>query len=215
MTRAIRIGVTGKIGSGKSTLLRIMAERGMTVVNTDLIARNLMESDKELRTQIIALLGSEAYCDDALNRAYVASMIFHDAALREKLEAIVHPAVTREVEFVFQNSEPGKMVAVESALILHFDFQAHFDYIILIDSSDEESIARLRSSRTISEEDARARLAEQHYESVPRDEADFVIENNGTQEDFEKRCGALLAMLDVITMRTLPEEPLHSIEEEE
>ena len=83
--RAIRIGITGKIGSGKSTLARLMAARGTTVIDTDSLAKELMERDPALRKAITALLGAQAYREDALDRAYVAGRIFPDARLRREL----------------------------------------------------------------------------------------------------------------------------------
>ena len=210
MTRAIRIGVTGKIGSGKSTLLRLMEEHGMTVLNSDLVARGLMESDPKLREKIAALLGSDAYTDGRLNRSYLASKIFSSAALRQEVEAIVHPAVRREIEYVFKNSVPGKRVVVESALIFQSGFWKTFDYIILIDSTDDAVLDRLAALGRLTPEDARNRLAQQDYDHLSREEADFIITNDGTEEQFIERCHALLSLLDVLTLRELPEAPLHS-----
>ncbi len=215
MTRAIRIGVTGKIGSGKSTLLRMMTERGIEVVNTDQLAKELMQGDPSLQARIAELIGAAAYRDGKLDRGFVASQIFQDAEKRQMLEAIVHPAVMQAVDEVFRRSQPGKMVAVESAILLQLDLDTDFDYIILVDTPDDAVIARLAASGRVTEEDARKRLAEQHWETVHRSEADFVVENYGTEAEFEKRCAALLAMLNALALRPLPEEPLRSIEEEE
>jgi dephospho-CoA kinase len=217
--RAIRIGVTGKIGSGKSTLLRFMEQRGMAVINSDELARALMQENASLREKVIQLLGDEAYRDgkaddpsSALDRAFVASKIFQDSTLRKNLEAVVHPAVMREIEAVFSQSTPGKPVAVESALILQSNFRTHFDYIILIDSPDEVVLDRLLASGRMMEEDARSRLSEQHWADIPVDEADFTIENSDTHAKFEERCKAVLSLLDLLATRPLPEEPLHSEE---
>src|SRR5437762_12665425 len=128
MQRAIRIGVTGKLGSGKSTLMQILSEHGMTVVNSDDLAKNLMQNDPHLRDRIITLLGGRAYTGATLDRIFVASQIFQDSVLREQLEAIVHPAVSGKIEQIFQSALVGSAVVVESALILKSDFKKQFDY---------------------------------------------------------------------------------------
>jgi dephospho-CoA kinase len=210
-SRAVRIGVTGKIGSGKSTLLRLMEERGMTVLNSDVLARGLMESDPKIREKIIAALGDQAYQDGQLDRTYIASKIFHDSSLRKKIEGVVHPAVLKQIEFVFHNSTPQKAVAVESALILNSSFSKTFDYIILIDAPDEVLLDRLKLQGRFSEEDARSRLAQQNADPLI-DEPDFTLINDSTEEQFVTRCKMLLSVLDTLVTRNLPELPLHSEE---
>ena len=213
--RAIRIGITGKIGSGKSTLARLMAARGMTVIDTDSLAKELMERDPTLRKAITALLGAQAYREDALDRAYVAGRIFPDAQLRRELEAIVHPAVTRSIEEAFAKAAPGQKVAVESALILQTDLERHFDYILLVQAPDEVVLERLATGGRFTLEDLRARLAGQDWAGVDLDLADLRLENTGTEADLERRAGALLDLLDILALRSLPEQPLHSLEGEE
>jgi dephospho-CoA kinase len=214
-TRAIRIGVTGKIGSGKSTLLRLMEGRGMTVLNSDILARGLMESDPKIREKIAALLGSEAYTGGQLNRSYVASKIFSNAALRQEVEEIVHPAVGREIEYVFQNSMPGKAVVVESALILQSELWKTFDYIILVDSPDEAVLQRIAAQGRLTREDTQNRLAQQNYDHQSREEVDFILANDATEGQFIERCNALLSLLDVLALRELPEIPLHQMKDEQ
>ena len=181
----------------------------MTVLNSDSLARGLMESDLGLREKIVQILGSEAYTGGQLNRSFVASKIFSDATLRAQLEAIVHPAVFREIEYVFQNSVLDKPVVVESALILQTELRKAFDYIILIDSPDAAVLQRLIAQRRFTEEDVRNRLAQQNYDHLSREEADFVLTNDGTEEQFIGRCRTLLSLLEVLPSNELPEVPLH------
>ena len=214
MHRAIRIGVTGKLGSGKSTLSRMMAEHGFTVISSDDVAKELMQSDPHVRTKIAALLGGDAYKDSQLDTKYVASRIFADATLLERLEAIVHPAVTAFVESVFATHGAGEIVAVESALILKTAFQDIFDYVILVDIPDDLAVQHAVASGKMTEADARARLEQQDYANQRLSEADFVIQNAGSLEDFTRKAKTLLLILDTLRSRDLPETPLHSIEDE-
>jgi dephospho-CoA kinase len=215
MKRAIRIGVTGKLGSGKSTLTQVLAEHGMRVINSDDLAKELMQNDEKLRAKIVDLLGGRAYTGATLDRIFIAAQIFQDSVLREKLEALVHPAVSGKIEEIFKSEAAGTAVVVESALILKSDFKKLFDYIILVDIQDDLAVDHAVAAGRITRADAQARLEQQAYDKQPLGEADFVIQNTGPQEDFRTRAETLATVLEAITARDLPEVPLHAIEEEE
>jgi len=212
--RPIRIGITGKLGSGKSTLIRLAEARAIPVVRSDDLAKQLMESDPKLRAKLARILGPETYKNGTLDRAFVASKIFHDSALREQVEAVVHPATSEAIEKMIEKLPPGQPIVVESALILQTRFGAIFDYIILVDTPDDVALKRVLENRQMSEADAKARLAEQAYDPKLRDEADFVIENTGTEKEFRERGERLFDLLEALYTRDLPSDPLHSIEAE-
>lgn len=214
MKRTARIGVTGKLGSGKSLLLKLMAEHAsptmrFVAIRSDDLARELMEHDPAIRNTLTEILGTKAYANGTLDRVYVASQIFHDRSLLKKVEAVVHPAVTKEVEKIFQLNTSG-VVAVESALILKSAFREVFDYIVLIESPMEASIERVVKQGRLTRREAEARLAEQDFDQQSHDEADFFIENAGTEEAFDEKCRNLIALLEPLCNRDLPDEPLHA-----
>src|SRR4030095_12414619 len=92
------IGLTGGIGSGKSTVASIFTTLGIPVYDSDFRAKYLMNSEGDLREQIINLFGKEAYStDNELNRHYIASIVFSDPTQLEQLNAIVHPAVYKDL----------------------------------------------------------------------------------------------------------------------
>lgn len=208
MPRSVRIGVTGKLGSGKSVLIHMMEAHGFTVIRTDELAREMMERDVPLRTQLIEVLGTKAYSEEKLDRAYIASRIFEDNSLLKKVESAVHPAVTKEVEKVFE-MQPGGVVAVESALILRTRFKEIFDFIVLIDAPEMASIERVVKEGRISAQDAEARLREQEIDENSRADADFIIENDSSKEQFEIRCRTMIDLLDSLQKIELPEKALH------
>jgi dephospho-CoA kinase len=215
MKRAVRVGVTGKLGSGKSTLMHALAQQGIRVLNTDDLAKNLMVRETNLRSAIEELAGTDVYQDGELDRKLLASKLFKDSDLREKLEAIVHPAVTQEVEREFADAPAESIVAVESALILSSNFRKFFDYIILVDAPNETVLERVRQYSAISEEDAKRRLSVQDYEHANYEEVDITIENSGTQEEFFGRALTLAQMLKVLAHREMPAEPLHADEDDQ
>ena len=193
-----------------------MREAGIEVIDTDSVAKQLMESSDGVRKLVTDLLGAEAYAGGTLDRAYVAKQIFGNGEKRLALERIVHPAVTTELERRFAAAEAGSIVAVESALILQSPVLVDlFDYIVLVDSPDEAVIARALSSGKLTEEDARKRLNDQHYSGVRRDAVDITIQNGGTMEEFVRRSKGVIELLKLMAMRDMPEVPLHALAEEE
>ena len=215
MKRAIRIGVTGKMGSGKSTLIQWMEDAGMIALHSDVLAKELMKNDPKLKAGILALLGPKSYTGDELNREYIASKIFSDASLKRQLESIVHPAVRKQIEYVCTNAPADIAVAVESALILHSDLSLAFDYIVLLDASDEVVIGRLLQQGKYDEADIRRRIQEQNYASIRTGDADFIIENNGSLKELEKRSKTVLMILSALQGRDITEVPLHQLPAEE
>lgn len=215
MKRAARVGVTGKIASGKSTLAAMMRESGIEMIDTDLLAKELMVTDNEVRSAIVDLLGEQAYNAQGLNREFVAREIFGNDDKRFALEAIVHPAVTEELERRFSEAPAGSIVGAESALILQTDLPLIFDYIVLVDATDDVVLNRIKNAGKQEEADARQRLEDQAYASIRRDEVDITIQNSGSREEFEKRATAVVVLLKALSNRDLPEMPLHAIEEEE
>jgi dephospho-CoA kinase len=207
--RCARIGITGKLGTGKSVLIRLMEERGYTVLRTDELAREIMERDAALRKKLIEILGPQTYNGEKLDRCFVASRVFEDNTLLKKVEAVVHPAVTKEVEKVCA-LQAGGAVAVESALVLRTRFREIFDYIVLVESPDAASIERVIKEGRLSAADAKARLREQDISEEDRAEADLILENDGLKEAFELKCQTMIDILDAIATRELPEEPLHA-----
>src|SRR6201996_8667175 len=94
----LRVGLTGGIGSGKSTVARIFEVLGIPVSYADQEARRITNEDPELRAQIIAHFGPDAYTGHTLNRAWMATRVFSDPKQLETLNSLVHPATIREGE---------------------------------------------------------------------------------------------------------------------
>lgn len=209
MQRAFRLGITGNIGSGKSTFCRIASENGITIIDSDSLAKTLMHSEA-LRPQIEAIVGSKAYNSSGeLVASYVAAKIFRETAMRQAIEAVVHPAVSESLEGAFRDAEPGSIVGVESALIFQTALYDMLDHIILIEA--DESVVRERLSDRFAADDVQRRLENQGWQASWREDADLVLENSGTKEEFESRCLTAITILKIFARRPLPNEPLNSI----
>jgi dephospho-CoA kinase len=212
MQRALRVGITGKMGSGKSTLSALLREKGITILDADTIAKEIMTKDPVVRNELTNVLGSAAYTDGTLNRKFIAEKIFSDAQLRREVERIVHPRVTLSMRKSFEDAPAGTAVGFESALILQTELWREFDYIVLVTSPEEQILTRITTAGSFSRADAEARLREQSVSPEELDEADFTIENSSTLAQFGDRASFLLTILPVLAQRDLPELPLHQLE---
>lgn len=90
-------GITGGIGSGKSTIAQELIRRGYMVYDCDREAKRIIAEDKDIKQAIVDLLGAEAFADGRYNTAYVAKRVFAEPELLRKLNAIVHPAVGKDI----------------------------------------------------------------------------------------------------------------------
>jgi dephospho-CoA kinase len=192
-----------------------MREAGIEVIDTDQLAKEIMQTDPSVRERIIALLGPSAYTSSGLDRKFIADRIFGDDTRRHALEAIVHPAVSAELERRFTAAEAGAIVAAESALILQTDLMGMFDYVILVEAGEEAALSRLGAAGKMTEEDARRRLAGQSYDRSLRQTVDISISNDGTIEEFHGRAQSVIGLLKALADRDLPDVPLHSIDDDD
>ena len=129
------VGITGGIGSGKSTIAQELAKRGFTVYDCDREAKRIIVEDAEVRQAIVGLFGENAYVDGRYNTAYVAQRVFEDGALREQLNAIVHPAVEQDIRV----KQPD---FVESAILYESGLDKLCERVIVVEAPDEVRIAR-------------------------------------------------------------------------
>jgi dephospho-CoA kinase len=210
-TRAFRVGITGKIGSGKSTLSEVFRSHGVTVLDADSIAKNVMQNDDVLKAQLTALLGEETYTTDGLNTSFIAEKIFRDSSLKDKVEQLVHPLTLHAIEEEFTKAKPGEIVALESAILFQTGLDEIFDMVVLVSASDEDVIGWLTAKGKFTQEDIRSRLQAQGYNDISAEDADLVMKNDTTLDEFRKRCKLTLQLVKISAMQNLPNEPLRTI----
>ncbi len=182
----VRVAITGGIGSGKSTLCQYFVDNGVTLYDSDKRAKSLMSSNEELRNKISELLGSEAYDDLGINRAYIANQIFSCESKREALNAIVHPAVLADFERVAQRAAEGDApyIIFESAILFECDLAHHFDYTVAVLAPEELRLSRVVNRDGCTLEQAKSRLSTQMSDDEMHAKADYAVVNI-FEEDLE------------------------------
>lgn len=172
-----RIGVTGGIGSGKSTVCRMLEESGAAVYDSDSRAKHLMNSDAELRQQLVAEFGSRTFRDGVLDRKYLASVVFSDADRLHKLNEIVHPAVRRDFrEWCGENADKPYLV-LESAILFEAGFENEVDKTLAVVTPLPLRIERVCSRDGATREEVERRIAQQMSDDELSARADYTIAN--------------------------------------
>jgi dephospho-CoA kinase len=182
------VGLTGGIGSGKSTVAALLAERGAVIVDADRIARDLQTPGSPVVRQMAERFGEVIVdADGVLDRAAVAAIVFGDsdaarAALRD-LNAIVHPAMQREIERQIQAHAASPRVVVLDFPLLAENPRPGLAATIVVDVDPDVAVARLVASRGMAEADARKRISSQMPRAERLGHATHVIDNNGDLDD--------------------------------
>lgn len=175
----LRIGITGGIGSGKTTVCKIFAQFGIPVYSADDQAKRLMVGDDTLVEEIERLFGIQAYTDDGLlNTRHISEMAFKDASLLQKLNALVHPAVSNDFrEWSLRQTSP--YVIKEAALMYESGSYRELDYVVTVSAPKKLRIKRSMERDGTTREQVLARLKKQWSENQRNEAADFIIKNDG------------------------------------
>ncbi len=178
----LKVGITGGIGSGKSTVCRIFEVLGIPVYYADDRAKWLMTNHQDLIKDIKQLLGEESYLENgALNRQYIANIIFNDKSKLEKMNALVHPRVWMDGNEWNKAQKNVPYTLKEAALLFETGGYQLLDKMICVHTPKEIRLARVMKRDHSNEEDVRARMDKQMDDGKKIELSDFVIHNYGNQ----------------------------------
>jgi dephospho-CoA kinase len=203
----IRIGLTGNIASGKSEVARMLADRGATVIDADLLAREAVEPETQAFRDIIKRWGKDVLNDDGgLNRAALRRIVFADQSELDALNRIVHPLVTRlrDREIAQARDRGDPIVICVIPLLFERNIVDEFDAIVLVDAPRPLRLERMVATRGMEATEAMNMIASQMPAELKRARADYVIENNDSLQDLERDVNALWSSLQRDAQRTNP-----------
>lgn len=188
----IEIGLTGGIGAGKSTVADGLVARGAVLIDADRIVRELQEPGRPVFEAMVERWGERIVADDGtLDRAAVASIAFNDDDELKALNDIVHPAVGKEMARRQKELKgTDAVVVLDIPLLVRPDGESIADQydvagIVVVDVDPEIAVERLVAFRGFSEDDARARIANQATREQRAAVADRVIDNSGDRAALE------------------------------
>ena len=192
------VGLTGNVASGKSTVAALLAARGATIIDADVLARRVVELGTPAYRAIVERWGTAVTAPDgALDRAALRERVFGNAGELEALNAIVHPAVARlrEAAVAEARARGDKMVVCDIPLLFENNLVDEFDLVVLVDAPRPLRLERLVRDRALSETDAMNMIASQMPAELKRARADIVVDNVGTMAELERRVDEVWATL--------------------
>ena len=191
MKAPLRVGVTGGIGSGKSALTERLAERGIEIVDADMIAREVVEPGSAALAAISERYGPRALqADGSLDRAALRKIVFEDADERRWLEGLTHPLIGERIAGRLADAASPYVVLV-SPLLLEGSQKDFVDHVVVVDVPEELQVERTTTRDDNPEELVRRIMAAQLERSQRLALADSVVDNSGSLEDLDRQTDRL------------------------
>lgn len=175
----ISIAITGGIGSGKSYVSNLLKERGIPIYNADDEAKRLMLTNKDIRRDLIALLGDSVYENGVLNKPILASYLFADANNAARINRIVHPRVKADFRRWLEERRDVQIAGLECAILFEAGFENTVDSVVMVYAPETIRIKRAMMRDSATEAQIRARIALQMDDEEKCRQSDFVIVNDG------------------------------------
>lgn len=198
----LMVGLTGGIGSGKSTVAAMFASLGAIIIDSDQIAREVVQPGTDGLAEVVAVFGDEVVAaDGSLDRPALARVVFGDEARRKALEGIIHPRVRARVAEIIASVPPDSVVVNDVPLLVESNLASMYGCVVVVLADTETRVSRLIRERGMSDAEARARIAAQADDAQRRAVADVVIVNEGTTD--ELRTAVEAAWRDEILPRTV------------
>lgn len=176
----LKIGLTGGIGSGKTTVAKVFETLGIPVYYADDAARRLLNTNEELKEKVMYHFGDGAYTNGALNRKYLADIVFNNKEKLDLLNSLTHPITIQDAE-EWMNRQTAPYAIKEAALLFESGAAEKLDYIIGVYAPQHIRVKRVMDRDHLSTEEVVKRISRQIDEEMKMKLCNFVITNNGQQ----------------------------------
>lgn len=183
---AFSVALTGGIASGKTTVANLLAEHGALLIDSDQLAREVVEPGTSGLAQVVTRFGEQVLTQAGrLDRQALGETVFADAAARADLNAIIHPLVRRRRAELIAQAAAGQIVVSVIPLLVETGLVDQFDAVVVVDVPSQTQVARLVRRNDISQEQAQARLDAQASRAERLAAADWVVTNSGSRAELE------------------------------
>lgn len=173
------VGLTGGIGSGKSTVARCFSDLGITVVDADVVARQVVAPGQPALQQIIAHFGNQVCADDhSLDRAALRQIVFHDPEQKAWLNQLLHPLIRQQLFEELQNAHSAYAILM-APLLIENHLDQYVDQVLVVDVSEAVQLARTMARDQNDASLVQAIMAAQCSRHERLQRATQVIDNQG------------------------------------
>lgn len=178
------VGLTGGIGSGKSLAAELLGSHGATIIDADVLAREVVAPGTPGLAAVVRTFGDVVLRPDgALDRAALGRIVFADPHARRDLEAIIHPAVRARAAALTAAAPQDAVVIQVIPLLVETDQQDNFDVVVVVDVDPVVQVSRIMLRDGLTESEVEARIRAQATRAARLAAADVVLPNNGTPEE--------------------------------
>ena len=176
------VALTGGIGSGKSTVGQIFAQLGAIVIDSDQLARDVIERGSIGFNEVVTKFGDEILKNGEVDRQILASLVFKDPTKRAELEQITHPLIRKAFTKVVSSASPDSIVINQIPLLVESNHDYKFDHIITVSASESIRSERL-IKRGLTNEQIKQRMQAQATDQMREGIADSVIVNEKSEQE--------------------------------
>ncbi|AVT40976.1 dephospho-CoA kinase [Plantactinospora sp. BB1] len=176
----LKVGLTGGIGSGKSVVAARLARLGAVVVDSDRIAREVVEPGTDGLREVVAAFGARVCAEDGtLDRAALGEIVFADPSARARLEAIIHPRVRRRSAELVHGAAPDAIVVNDVPLLVEVGLAPTYHLVLVVRAAEATRVRRLVRDRGMTVEQAAQRIRAQAGDERRAAAADVLLDNDG------------------------------------
>ncbi len=190
---SVILGLTGGIATGKTTVAKLFEARGADLIDTDIIAKNVLTNPTTLK-ELRSVFGHTVFDDETLNRKKLAQVIYSSDDLRKSLNAIVHPKVKKRVKDKLKilQSNDDSLIVIEVPLLFEAGFDDLCDKTLVVYTSKAIQLERLMDRDSINREYAQKKINAQMPLEDKKKRADYLIDNSKSKEDTLEQVDAIL-----------------------
>ncbi len=181
------IGLTGQSGAGKTTVCDTFKSLGFQIINADSVSKYITENSKACIDELQTAFGEEYIENGVLNRRKLGSLVFADREKLDKLMEITFPYIIEEIDKQIARIGSNKLIVVDAPTLFESGLNKSCDKIVSVISDKTLRLDRIMKRDKISKEEAEKRFSSQFSEKFFKDNSDFIIENNGSEDELIKK----------------------------
>lgn len=189
------IGLCGRSGSGKSLLCQICSEHGIKIIDCDAVYRKLVSYKSDCLVEIAENFGDAVIKDSALDRRYLAPIVFSDPQKLQLLNKITHKHITAEIYKILDTYSDSDIVILDAPTLFESGLNSSCDIVVAVVADDAVCLSRIIKRDNLSEQEALARLSNQKPLSFYDENCDYVIHNNTSLDEYEQQILKFIKML--------------------